>query len=132
MTVAAGPRSQNDPFPPSLRGRWGVLATKPGHLLRLTRYLQPYPRFIKNRRLSTCGFLFALLVVVEGGGLNAVDGRVSWRADHADAPTRPKNGPPSFVPGESLGLELQRESDRAVVAAKDVAADAGVAHVAGD
>ena len=39
---------------------------------------------MKNRRLSTCGFLFALFAVVEGGGLNVVDGPISWRAPSAD------------------------------------------------
>ena len=33
---------------------------------------------MKNRRLSTCGFLFALFAVVEGSGLNVVDGPFLW------------------------------------------------------
>lgn len=68
----------------------GAPATKLAHLLRLSRYLQPYPRFMKNRRLSTCGFLFALFVVVEGGGLNVVDGRVSWQTGYEDVSMGPK------------------------------------------
>ena len=46
---------------------------------------------------------------------------------------RGENGPFSSVPGGTIwGLELQGEGDGAVVAAEDVAADAGVAYVAGD
>ena len=87
---------------------------------------------MKNRRLFTCGFLFALFAVVEGSGLNVVDGRVSWRMGHADTLTRPKmiRFPPSL--GDQLGLKLQREGDGAVVAAEDIAADTGVAHGIGD
>jgi hypothetical protein len=43
---------------------------------------------MKNRRLSTCGFLFALFAVVEGGGLNVVDGPVSWQVGYVDALAR--------------------------------------------
>ena len=48
-------------------------------------------------------------------------------------PSRGENDPLYSVPGGSFeGLELQGEGDGAVVAAEDVAADAGVAYVAGD
>ena len=47
-------------------------------------------------------------------------------------PSRGENDPFSSVPGGSWGLELQGEGDGAVVAAEDVAADAGAAYVAGD
>ncbi|WP_222838055.1 hypothetical protein, partial [Collinsella aerofaciens] len=56
-----------------------ALATKLAHLLRLAQHPQAQPRFMKNLRLSTCGFLFALFAVVEGSGLNVVDGPISWR-----------------------------------------------------
>ena len=64
------------------------------------------PAFFEIEQAVHLGFLFALFAVVEGGGLNVVDGRVSWRMGHADTPTRPKmiRFPPS--PGDQLGLEL--------------------------
>lgn len=67
-------------FPPSPRDQPEPLATKSAHLLRLTRYPRPYPLFMKNRRRSTCGFVFALFGMVGGKGLNVVDGLFSWRA----------------------------------------------------
>lgn len=69
-------------FPPFPRDQLEPLATKPAHLLRLTRYPRPYPRFPENRRRSTCGFHFTLLAVVEGSGLNVVDGPISWQTGH--------------------------------------------------
>ena len=77
-------------FPPSPGDQLMVLATKPARLLRLTRYLRPYQCFTKNRRPSTCGFLFSLFAVVEGGRPNVVDGPISWRTGCADALARPK------------------------------------------
>lgn len=67
-------------FPPFPRDQLEPLATKPAHLLRLTRYPRPYPRFPENRRRSTCGFVFAFFGMVGGKGLNVVDGHVSWPA----------------------------------------------------
>ena len=58
---------------------------------------------MKNRRLSTCGFLFALFAVVEGDGLNVVDRRVSWQTGHADAP-RGQNDPFSSVTEGPFGF----------------------------
>ena len=66
-------------FLPPPRERPMALATKSAHLLRLTRYPQPYPRFPENRRRSTCGFVFAFFGMVGGKGINVVDGPISWR-----------------------------------------------------
>ena len=65
-----------------------ALATKLAHLLRLARHPQAQPCFMKNRRLSTCGFLFALFAVVEGSSSNVVDGPVSWQVSYVDALAR--------------------------------------------
>ena len=81
---------QNDPFSSARGDRLTAPATKWAHLLRLTRYPRPYPLFMKNRRRSTCSFYFALLAMVEGGGLNVVDGPISWQTGHAAALARPK------------------------------------------
>ena len=77
-------------FPPSPRDQPKPLATKPAHLLRLTRCPSPYPLFMKNRRRSTCSFYFALLAMFEGSGLNVVDEPISWQTGHAAALARPK------------------------------------------
>ena len=45
---------------------------------------------MKNRRRSTCGFVFALFGMVEGSGLNVVDGPISWQTGRAAALARPK------------------------------------------
>ena len=66
-------------FPPSPGDQPEPLATKSAHLLRLTRYPQPYPRFPENRRRSTCGFVFVFFGMVGGKGINVVDGPLSWR-----------------------------------------------------
>lgn len=66
-------------FPPSPGDQPEPLATKSAHLLRLTRYPRPYPRFPENRRRSTCGFVFAFFGMVGGKGINVVDGPISWR-----------------------------------------------------
>ena len=54
-------------------------ATKPAHLLLLTRAPRPYPVFHENRRPCTCGFIFARDGMVGGCRLNVVDGPGSWR-----------------------------------------------------
>ena len=69
-------------FPPSPRDQPEPLATKPAHLLRLTRYPRPYPRFPENRRRSTCGFVFTFFAVVGGWRPKVVDGPISWQAGH--------------------------------------------------
>ena len=66
-------------FPPSPGDHLAAPTTKSAHLLRLTRYPQPYPRFPENRRRSTCGFVFAFFGMVGGKGINVVDGPISWR-----------------------------------------------------
>ena len=75
-------RNKNDPFSSARGDRLTAPATKSAHLLRLTQYPRPYPLFMKNRRRSTCGFYFALLAMVEGSGLNVVDGPISWQTGH--------------------------------------------------
>ena len=77
-------------FPPSPGDQLATPTTKPARLLRLTRYPRPCPRFTKNRRRSTCGFVFAFFAVVAGSSLNVVDRPISWRAGCADALARPK------------------------------------------
>ena len=66
-------------FPPSPGDPLAAPTTKSAHLLRLTRYPQPYPRFPENRRRSTCDFVFAFFGMVGGKGINVVDGPISWR-----------------------------------------------------
>lgn len=66
-------------FPPSPGDHLAAPTTKSAHLLRLTRYPQPYPRFPENRRRSTCGFVFAFFSMVGGKGINVVDGPISWQ-----------------------------------------------------
>lgn len=66
-------------FPPSPGDHLAAPTTKSAHLLRLTRYPQPHPRFPENRRRSTCGFVFAFFGMVGGKGINVVDGPISWR-----------------------------------------------------
>ena len=78
-----GADSQNDPFSSVTGGQFAALATKLAHLLRLTRYPRPYPRFVKNCKRSTCGFVFAPWGMVRDGQLNVVDGPISWHAGHA-------------------------------------------------
>ena len=90
-------------FPPSPRDQPEPLATKPAHLLRLTRYPRPQPRFMKNRSRSTCGFVFAFFGMVGGKGLNVVDGPVSWRPRHTKAPPRRREIPPWRL-GLGVGL----------------------------
>ncbi|WP_210401400.1 hypothetical protein, partial [Collinsella sp. TF06-26] len=55
-------KSQIDPFffrlQTSPGNQLNPPATKSAYLLRLARHPQTQPRFMKNRRLSTCGFLF--------------------------------------------------------------------------
>lgn len=46
--------------------------------------------FHENHRHFTCGFVFALFVMVEGSSLNVVDGPISWQTGHAAALARPK------------------------------------------
>lgn len=79
-------------FPPSPRDRPEPLATKPAHLLRLTRYPRPYPLFMKNRRRSTCGYVLAFFSMVGGKGLDVVDGPISWRALLPNAQKRRHGG----------------------------------------
>ncbi len=79
-------------LPPSPRDQPEPLATKPAHLLRLTRYPWPYLRFEQNYRRSTCGFVFAFFSMVGGKGLNVVDGPVSWRTLLAYAQKRRHGG----------------------------------------
>ena len=67
----------------------GMPATKPAHLLRLTRYLQPYPRFMKTAG-SLPAVLFSRCSLWLGSGLNVVDGPILWRAGRVDALTRRK------------------------------------------
>ena len=92
MTGIVALKSQIDPFSFRLQTSPGNQlnppATESAYLLRLARHPQAQPRFMKNRRLSTCGFLFALFAVVEGSGLNVVDGPVSWQAGRVDALAR--------------------------------------------
>ena len=76
--------------PPSPGDQLAMPATKLAHLLRLTRYPWPYPRFTKNRRRFTCGFVFAFFAMVEDSSLNVVDRPISWRTGCADALARPK------------------------------------------
>lgn len=83
-------RDQNDPFSSAHGDRLTASATKSAHLLRLTQYPRPYPLYMQNRRRSTCDFYFALLAMVEGSGLNVVDGHISWQTGHAAAIARPK------------------------------------------
>ena len=83
--VKLGSTAPNGPLFPSPEDRLAALATKLAHLLRLTRYPRTHPRFMKNRRTSTCGFVFSLCGMVGDGRLNVVDGPISWRADHAAA-----------------------------------------------
>ena len=66
-------------FPPSPGDHLAAPTTKSAHLLRLTRYPQPYPRFPENRRRSTCGYVLAFFGMVGGKGPNVVDGPISWR-----------------------------------------------------
>ncbi len=80
-----GRQPQMTRFSPSPEDRLAALATKLAHLLRLTRYPRTHPRFMKNRRTSTCGFVFSLCGMVGDGRLNVVDGPISWRAGHAAA-----------------------------------------------
>ena len=72
-------------FPPSPGDQLAALATKLAHLLRLSRYPRPYPRFKKNRKRSTCGFVFAPCGMVGDRRTNVVNGPISWRASHAAA-----------------------------------------------
>lgn len=83
---------QNDPFSSARGDRLTVPATKSAHLLRLTQYPRPYPRFPENRRHSTCGFVFAFFGMVGGKGLNVVDGPFSWRALLPNAQKRRHGG----------------------------------------
>lgn len=69
-------------FPPFPRDQLEPLATKPAHLLRLTRYPRPYPRFPENRRRSTCGFVFTFFAVVGDWRPKVVNGPISWQAGH--------------------------------------------------
>lgn len=78
-----GADSQNDLFSSVTGGQFAALATKLAHLLRLTRYPRPYPRFVKNCKRSTCGFVFAPWGMVRDRQLNVVDGPISWHAGHA-------------------------------------------------
>ena len=89
-------------FPPSPGNQLVVIATKLAHLLRLTRYPRPQPRFMKNRRRFTCGFYFALFAMVEGSSLNVVDGPISWQTGHAAALARQKQSV-SLCPREIKG-----------------------------
>ena len=79
-------------FPPSPGDHLAAPTTKSAHLLRLTRYPQPYPRFPENRRRSTCVFVFAFFGMVGGKGINVVDGPVSWQALLAHAQKRRHGG----------------------------------------
>ena len=90
-------------FPPSPRDQSEPLATKSAHLLRLTQYPRPYPRFAENRRRSTCGFVFAFFGMVGGKGLNVVDGPASWHPRHTKVPPRRREMPP-WRPGVGWGL----------------------------
>ena len=45
---------------------------------------------MKHSRRFTCGFIFALFAMVEGSGLNVVDGPISWQTGHEAALARPK------------------------------------------
>ena len=65
-------------------------AMKWAYLLRLVRYPRPCPRFSKNGKPSTCGFVFAVFAVVEGSRPNVVDGPISWQAGHAAGPRNGK------------------------------------------
>lgn len=75
-------RDQNDPFPSARGDRQTAPATKWAHLLRLTRYPRPYPRFPENRRRSTCGFVFTFFAVVGDWRPKVVNGPISWQAGH--------------------------------------------------
>ena len=66
-------------FPPSPGDHLAAPTTKSAHLLRLTRYPPPYPRFPENRRRSTCGFVFARFGMIGDGQSNIVDGPVLCR-----------------------------------------------------
>lgn len=69
-------------FPPSPGDHLAAPTTKSAHLLRLTRYPQPYPRFPENRRRSTCGFVFTFFAVVGDWRPKVVNGPISWQAGH--------------------------------------------------
>lgn len=124
-------------FPPFPRDQLEPLATKPAHLLRLTRYPRPYPRFPENRRRSTCGFVFTFFAVVgdwrpksskwahfvAGGSFSGWTGRVAARtrvhargrwgilAPPAPIPALfqlyPSSIPVWFPPWESCPLRLE-------------------------
>lgn len=83
-------------FPPSPGDQPAAPATKPAHLLRLTRHPQPYSSFEQNSRRSTCGFVFALFGMVGGKRLNVVDGPVLWRPPRprTKVPPRRRETPP--------------------------------------
>lgn len=102
-------------FPPSPRDQPEPLATKLAHLLRLTRYPRPQPRFMKNRSRSTCGFVFAFFGMVGGKGLNVVDGPVSWRPRHTKAPPRRREIPPWRL-GVGVGRDLALPAARGLLA----------------
>lgn len=69
-------------FPPSPGDHLAAPTTKSAHLLRLTRYPQPHPRFPENRRRSTCGFVFTFFAVVGDWRPKVVNGPISWQAGH--------------------------------------------------
>ena len=85
-------QAKNDPFSSVPGDHLAAPTTKSAHLLRLTRYPQPYPRFPENRRRSTCGFVFAFFGMLGGKGSSVVDGPISWQALLAYAQKRRHGG----------------------------------------
>ena len=91
-------------FPSPPRNQPEPRVTKSAHLLRLTRYPRPYPRFPENSRRSTCGFVFAFFGMVGGKGLNVVDRPFSWRALLPNAQKRRHGGGRCLRGGWGVGV----------------------------
>ena len=85
-------------------------ATKPAHLLRLSPTPRPSPAFHKNRRPSTCGFIFARGAMVGGCRPNVVDGPVSWREAPGAAGVEPDGRAATAPPSRGAPRGLSRAS----------------------
>ena len=84
------PSGKNDPFSSVPGGSIGGARLKTGPSTTFDPIPLTIAAFHEKPQAFYLRFVFALFVMVEGSGLNVVDGPISWQTGHAAALAKPK------------------------------------------